>query len=163
MTTPVRCSQRLGVTIAALIFGPVFMVGPLGFCAWFVASGHLEWSTALLPVLALSASAFFAYHMTQNYHWVELDGGVVRGRKFWTRRLVAQPVSELEAIIPLGAVVRSVETVITDKLLGQVRGYELRFKRGPKIFLVRHDMKCADEFVTVLQAEWLAAKKPPTS
>ncbi len=154
MATPhenIRSEQRLVVTIAALIFGPMFMLGPAAIGVGMVIGTHFDgWSLLLLP-LCVGCSAFIAYHMFQNYQWVELDGDIIRGRRFWTREFVEREIDQISEIVPAGAVVKSIENAIADKLLGSVRGYEIRFQNGgPNIGLVRHDMANVDELIEAL-------------
>lgn len=146
--SPLRSQQRLIVTIVALIFGPLFMGGPL-----LLAVALLVFAPAYvgIPVALLlaGASCFFAYHMGQNYHWVELDGDVIRGRKFWTRRLVEQRLEDVTEILPLQAVAQhEAVNVVIDGITGAPnRGYEIRFTHGPRIGLIRWDMTDVDGFV----------------
>ncbi len=148
----------MGVTVAALVFGPAFMLGPIvlaDFILLNVPFGPGPFATA---IGALGATAFIGYHMLQNYQWVELDGDVIRGRRFWTRRLVEQRMDAIREVRCLGAAGRSIETLVADRLLGRVRGYEIRFERGPAIGLVRHDMAGVDEFIVALHARLAASR-----
>jgi hypothetical protein len=66
-TERIRSDERLAVTIAALIFGPLFILGPLagGICM-LVLEPLSVWSVlGAIPLCCLRA--FLAYHMTQNY------------------------------------------------------------------------------------------------
>jgi hypothetical protein len=109
-----------------------------------------------LALLLTLACGFFAYHMLQNYHWVELDGHVVRGRKFWTRRLVEQRVESITEVLPLQAAAKhELVNVLVDGICGAAnRGYEIRFREGPRIALVRWDMTDVDGFLLALRDRW---------
>ncbi len=148
----VRSKQRAIVTVAALIFGPVFMLGPAALGVLMLIYLWPDYMSVLGLLLMVGGSAFIAYHMLQNYHWVEFDGTCIRGRRFWTRRLVEQTVDDIVAIKPMGAVARSLETIITDKLLGSVRGFEIQFRHGPTIGLLRGDMAHVEELIEAVQA-----------
>ena len=159
--TYVRSDQRLAVTCAALILGPIFMVGPaaLGFaCA--IGTGFNSLSLLVLPCL-VAASAFITYHMLENYQWVELDGEFIRGRRFWTRQFVERRVDEISEIIPLGHAVKNVTNKLAAMFLGSVLGYKICFKEGgPTIELVRYDMTNVDALIAELIA--LTAKRRET-
>jgi hypothetical protein len=161
-TPPLRCKQRLAATIPALIFGPMFMVGPvvLGLVFFVLAAFGNDIKSVVLfalgGLLAFGASAFFAYHMLQNYHWVELDGGILRGQKFWTRRLVEQRVDDITEILPLQALAKHhTVNVLIDGITGTSnRGYEIRFRSGPKLTVIRWDMTDVDGFIEAVRNRW---------
>jgi hypothetical protein len=159
MSKIIRSDQRMAVTIAAMIFGPLFVLGPLALCALLLVKTFGVPAIALSP-LFVGLSAFFAYQMGQNFHWVEFDGKRVRGRKFWTRRFVDNDIGDATDIRPLGALARGNITVeLTDLILGPVRGYQIRFRSGPSIYLVRHDTKNVDALVVAIAKGILA--QPP--
>jgi hypothetical protein len=145
VTEPIRSYQRLATTIAALVFGPLFMLGPPAAGLCLLVFAPLSVTTVVAAIGLCCAGAFFAYHMTQSYQWVEFDGMRIRGRRFWTRRLVENTLADVRDIRVLGAVVRNTGTRVTDALLGPVRGYEIRFHHGPSINLIRLDMKNAEQ------------------
>lgn len=151
MPETIRTQQLLVVTIAALIFGPIFMLGPVigGICLLVFAK--LSLLTVSGALLLCFAGGFIAYHMTQNFQWVEFDGTHIRGKRFWTQRMVENTLDDVRDIRVLGAVVKNTVTTITDEILGSVRGWEIRFHNGPTIPIVRHDMKNADEFIAAVQ------------
>jgi hypothetical protein len=78
----IRSEQRLAVTIVALILGPLFMLGPAAAGVWGLISTEFKLVPFLGFAVMISLSAFITYHMTQNYHWVELDRDKIRGRRF---------------------------------------------------------------------------------
>jgi hypothetical protein len=135
------------------------LVGALALL-WFAPP-----ATGIPAALLLTlASWFFAYHMLQNYHWVELDGDLVRGRKFWTRKLVEQRVQDITEVVPLQAVAKhDLVNVLIDGISGVPnRGYEIRFREGPKIALVRWDMTDVDGFILALRDRWHEATPEET-
>lgn len=148
---PIRSEQRLAVTIVALILGPIFMIGPAALGLAIVMHAGLSIRSVPATIVLIAGSLFIAHHMLQNYHWVEFNGTSIRARRFWTRRLVEQRVDDLIEVRPLGAAVRNLTTAATDAILGRVRGWELRFKTGPSIGLVRYDMAKAEELVKAVQ------------
>jgi hypothetical protein len=107
--------------------------------------------TVVAAIVLYCASVFFAYHMTQNYQWVEFDGTNIRGRRFWTRRLVENALADVQEIRVLGAVVRNTVTSITDKLIGPARGYEICSYHGPSIAVIRLDMTNAEQLAEAVE------------
>jgi hypothetical protein len=108
-------------------------------------------ATVLGAIFLCCASAFFAYHMTQNYQWVEFDGTNIRGRRFWTRRLVENTLADVRETRVLGAVAHNTVTTFTDKLFGPVRGYEICFYHGPSIAVIRLDMRNAEQLAEAVE------------
>ena len=89
--------------------------------------------------------------MLSNFQWVELEGDIIRGRKFWTRRLIERQIQDIEEILPMGGIRKSVVTAAVDSVLGSIRGYEIRFDEGPSFFLMRTDMTDVDGFIRTLE------------
>jgi hypothetical protein len=159
----IRSEQRAIVTLVALMFGPLFMAGPavLGI-GYAISAGFSPRSLAALPV-ALAVSTFFAYHMLQNYHWVELDGETIRGRRFWTRRYVERRVGEIREVVPLVNPVKTAPVLAMDRMLGPNRGYEIRFEEGaPRITLVRGDMTNVQQLAEAVLARLPGAAIRPS-
>ncbi len=151
MAERIRSDQRLAATIAALIFGPLFMLGPVVGGIWILVRLGPDVLTVLGALVLCFAGVYLAYHATQNYQWVDFDGIRIRGRTFWTRRLVENTLEEVRDIRVLGATARGTVTSVTDAVLGPVRGWEIRFHHGPSIFLVRFDMKNAEQLVGAVE------------
>ena len=147
---PIRSERRLAISIVALIFGPILVLVPIGLGLFIFLGTKPSITSGALLLLFAGGSAFIAYHMLQNNHWVEFDGTCIRTRRFWTRQLIDQYLEDVVDIRALGAVACTSETIVIDKLLGPVRGYEIRFKSGPGISLMRGDMKRVDELVIAI-------------
>jgi hypothetical protein len=131
---------------------PAFDIGfqALAAGAKFVVGDFSGLSLLLLRV-CVGGSAFLAYHMFQTYQSVELDGDVIRGRRFWTRQYVERELDQSSEVVALEAVVKTIHTKIADKLLGSIRGYEIRFEDGGRrITLVRQDMANVDALIETL-------------
>jgi hypothetical protein len=86
-------------------------------------------------------SVLAAYFALQNYQWVEFDGLHIRGKRFWTRRLVEHSITDVQEIRSL-----------RDPLLGWVIGWEICFNQEPSVFLNR-DMKSAEQLIVAVT--WL--------
>jgi hypothetical protein len=164
-TAVIRCKHRLVVTMAALIFGPLLMGGPavLGLVFVGFALFGKDFPSALLWVagalLMFAVSGFIAYHMLQNYHWVELDGASIRGRRFWSRRLVEHRLEDITEIQPLQALAKHhTINVLIDGITGTSnRGYEIHFRSGPSLAVVRGDMPGVDGFIEAVRHRRLEA------
>jgi hypothetical protein len=86
---------------------------------------------------------------------VELDDGVIRGKKLLTRTVVERPLSDLVDAAALNSkAMGPLENALMDAVLKTSnRGYELRFRDGTKIGLVRGDMAGFEEFLGALAEE----------
>ncbi|WP_020471583.1 hypothetical protein [Zavarzinella formosa] len=123
----------LAIAVIALIFAPAEVSIP-------IASG------AVVFVLGLG------YAMSSSYQWVELDDGVIRGRKLLTRKIVEKPVAEIIGVASLNSKgMGPLENLVLDAFMKTSnRGYQLRFRDGTKLALVRGDMAGLDEFLIAL-------------
>jgi hypothetical protein len=152
MNEKIRCEQRLIVTVAMLVLGPFFMLVPILVGVAIL----IAYDYGLFGIFALAAffmlSLVIINRFFQNYHWIELDGPVIRGRTFWTRRLIEQHIDEISEIVPLYAQLNNYGTMAVDGHLGgPVRGYEIRFRNGGrKMGVLRLDMANADPFMQEL-------------
>jgi len=144
---------------------PVFVVLAMGCMTVFLAVPLIVAVVVLIfaPVnvsvwVALGAVAFvlcIGYAMSSSVQWVELDGGVLRWRGLLTRRVREKPVSELVDALPLNSkAMGPLENAVLDAVMKTSnRGYELRFRDGTKLGLIRGDMAGLDEFLDALDKE----------
>ena len=154
-----RSEQRLATTVAALLFGPLFMLGPA--VAGIFVFCFAPWATGV-PVAAglFAGSWYIASQMFENFHWVELDGNTLRGRKFWTRKLVEEKLSDLTEIVPLQAVLsHAKENLLIDWVTGTSnRGYLMRFSDGDVLAIIRFDMTGVDGIIAVVRQRWVSLR-----
>jgi hypothetical protein len=138
-----------------------FLGGPLVVAVFVIIFAPPNVSMYLAPG-AVVFFAIMAWAMSSSVQWVELDNGVLRARKLLTRRLVVHRVSDIVAVKPLNSnAMGPLENAVADAFMGTSnRGYELRFRDGSKLGLVRGDMAGLDEFLKVLAAE-IAARCGP--
>jgi hypothetical protein len=144
---------------------PVFVVMAAGCMTLFLvvplvaAALVLVFAPPTIAVwVALGAVAFvlvIGYAMSSSVQWVELDGDTLRWRGLLTRRVREKPVSELVDALPLNSnLMGPLENAILDAMMKTSnRGYELRFRDGTKLGLVRGDMAGLDEFLGALAEE----------
>jgi hypothetical protein len=144
---------------------PVFVVMAMGCLTLFLAL-PLVVAVAVLVVappnvsvwVALGSVAFVAvigYAMSSSVQWVELDDGVIRWRGLLTRRVREKPIKELVDAQPLHSnLMGPLENAVMDAMMKTSnRGFELRFRDGTKLGLVRGDMAGLDEFLGALAKE----------
>ena len=139
----------------------LFLLGPVIVAVLIAVFAPLDVSIFLAPG-AIAFAVIMAWAMSSSVQWVELDGGAIRARKLLTRRIVTHNVSDIVGIKPLNSnMMGPLENALADMMMGTSnRGYELRFRDGSKLGLVRGDMKGLDEFLLVLAAE-IAARCGP--
>jgi hypothetical protein len=146
-----RIKLRLPFIIMAVVCVLLFIALPIaiGVVVLLFAPPHVGIPVALG---AVAFSALMSWAMSSSYHWIEVQGDVIRGRKLLTRRIVERRVDEIVRILPLHSRGMSeLENAILDSLLKTSnRGYSLLFCDGQKIGLVRGDMAGLNDFLLVL-------------
>ncbi|MCX7666178.1 MAG: hypothetical protein N2112_11595 [Gemmataceae bacterium] len=149
--SPIHCQHRIAVSVMALIIAPLIILGLVGLSLWLLVNVAVQWSIPISIVLVTGAY-FFAQQLSHTYDWVEIEGDMIRGRKFWSRRLIERPLNQIIQVIPLKAIDSdSLENQVIDRLYKTTnRGYEIRFADGTKFFLIRGDMWGIDEFMNEL-------------
>lgn len=127
------------------------MLGPAVVGIGLALGSNFDLLSLVLLPCCFAGSVFITFHMLQNYEWVELDGELIRGRRFWTRELVEHRIDHITEIVPLGAAIKDVKSKITDYFIGSVRGYAIHFKDTHQtIGLIRHDMANVDALIAAL-------------
>ena len=71
---------------------------------------------------------FLATH--NDYRWVELDGITLRAKHLYTGRVIERSIGDIAGLRTIVYEVRTHAIVITEHLLGRVRGIEVRFRDG---------------------------------
>lgn len=152
---------------------PVFVVMAMGCMTLFLVLPLVVAAVVLVVArpgvsvwVALGSVAFVAvigYSMSSSVQWVELDGGVIRWRGLLTRRVREQPVSELVVALPLHSnLMGPLENAVLDAMMKTSnRGFELRFRDGTRLGLVRGDMAGLDEFLGELAKELARLRGKP--
>ncbi len=78
---------------------------------------------------ALAGFGTFVYLATHNdYRWVELEGNTLRAQHLYTGRTLERSIEEIDSLSTLVYQGRRIETVVIHKLLGRVKGIEVRFR-----------------------------------
>ena len=152
--TPHRIHLRPVFVVMAMGCFTLFLVVPLVVAVAVVVLAPANVSAYVAPGAVLFV-VLMAWAMSSSFQWVELDGGVIRGRRLLTRRMFEKPVAEIVSVKPLNSnAMGAAENFVLDAMMvTSNRGYELRFRDGSKLGLVRGDMKGLDDFLKALAAE----------
>lgn len=145
------CHHRIAIKIIALIFAPLIILGLIGISRFLLVNVAIGWSIPV-SILLVMLAYFFAQQLSHTYDWVEIEGDIIRGRKFWSRRLIERPLNQIIQVVPLGAIASdALENQVIDRLFKtKNRGYEIRCADGTKFTLIRGDMWGIDEFMIEL-------------
>lgn len=153
---PVRSELRFFALIASIVFGPLFVFGPIaiGVCLFLFASPNIGIPAGLA---LLACGCFVAYHLLQNFHWVEFANDRIRGRKFITRQGVDEPISELNSIVTLHGFRSPFPSYdVLAEYGGSApilcKGLEFRFNSGKKITVAVLDMTNVDALLSAVVA-----------
>ncbi len=149
---PLPCARlRLITLVVALTCFILLLVAPLVVA---VAVLILKPLVIAIPValIAVVFVAAAAYLMSSSNQWVELDGGIIRCRRLLTRKVVELKVSDIVNAQPIHTnYLSSNQNAFLDDLLETSnRGYQLFFRDGTRLPLIRLDMSGLDEFLGAL-------------
>jgi hypothetical protein len=108
-----------------------------------------------VALVILLIVALVGYAMSSSVQWVELDGGVFQWKTLLTRRVRQNQLCDLVDALPLHSnMMGPLENAVMDFLrTTSNRGFELRFRDGTRLGLVRGDMTGLDEFLGALAEE----------
>jgi hypothetical protein len=151
---PVRIRLRLPFVIMAVVCFALFLGGPLAIAVAVLLLAPAHVSVWVAPGCVAIVAAL-GYAMSSSYQWVEIAGGVIRGKKLLTRSVVERPLREIVRISPLNSrAMGPLENAIMDAAMKTSnRGYELRFQDGLKMGLVRGDVAGLDAFMRTLREQ----------
>ena len=95
----------------------------------------------LAGAAALAGFGALVYLATHNdYRWVELEGDTLRAKHLYTGRTIERSVGDIESLGTMVYQVRKAATVVMEKLLGRVKGIEIRFRdRRTPLRILRAD------------------------
>ena len=149
----VRCFLSQGRIIGQFIATGIAAALGVGLTVLFALTAPLPLS--LLGCAAtLMGFAVIVYLATRHdYRWVELDGNTLRAKHLYTGRTIERSVAEIGSLATMTYQVRRIETVVMEKLLGRIKGIEIRFRDGrTPLRIVRADpaMTNAKELIEAL-------------
>lgn len=103
---------------------------------------------------ALTGFGALVYLATHNdYGWVELEGNALRAGHLYSSRTIERTIGDIESLVTMAYLIRKIETLVIEKLLGRVKGVEVRFRdqRNP-IRILRADpaMTNAEELIKAI-------------
>jgi lipopolysaccharide export LptBFGC system permease protein LptF len=135
----------------AVGFSALFLGGPLAVAVLVLIFAPFSVAVWVAPA-SIAFAAVLVYAMSSSNQWVELNDGVIRAKRLVTRQVVTRHIRDIVAIKDLNsALMGPLENLVLDALMKTSnRGYELRFRDGTKIGLVRGDMAGLDEFLVAL-------------
>ena len=163
MANPCAKLRPIPLAVAVTCF-LTFVVAPLAVAVGFLILA--PWDVGIPVTLGVAALvALLGYGMSSSVHWVELDGGIIRGRRLFTRRPIELRVCDIveahgSRTIPMDPL----ENAVLDFMLqSRDPGFVLIFRDGTKIPLVKADMTGLAAFFGQLAAqikcEWTAAER----
>lgn len=96
---------------------------------FFVGSFYTLWPLSIFAALAtlISLTIWLLVVCRNDYHWIELEHDTLRAKRLFWGGEVVRPLNEVIALDTLYHEVSTTETLIAEKLLGRVRGIEIRF------------------------------------
>ena len=105
--------------------------------AWALAF-PLNLLGATATLLTFAAVLYLATH--NDFRWVELDGDIIRARRLYAAHIVERRIEEIDSLSTMVLRLRRHETVVIERLLGRVKGIEIRFTdRRTPIRVLRAD------------------------
>jgi hypothetical protein len=152
--TSARIRLRLPFVLMAVACFALFLGGPLAVALTVLLLAPLAVSVWVTPGCVVSV-AVLGWAMSSSYQWVEIRRGVIRGKKLLTRAVVERPVGEIVRVTPLHSQLMGplANAVMDAALRTSNRGYELRFRDGLRLGLVRGDMAGLDDFMEALRQQ----------
>ncbi len=143
-----RVRFRLPFLVLAVVCFALFLGSPMGVAVAVLLLAPLSVGV-WLALCCLGFVAALGYALSSSYQWVELQSDVIRGRKLLTWRFVEGPVADVVRVTPLHSA--AMGPLANAALETSDRGYELRFRDGLKMGLLRGDMAGRDPFTAVLR------------
>lgn len=125
-----RSECRLVIVILNILLSPVLVLGPFVMVAYSYVNSGFD-NSIIKWILLCFFSAFIGYHMSQNYHWVEIRGVNIIAKRFWTRKIVEHPISEIK----------------------EIKGNRIFFNNSDVIALIKYDMTNVDNFIKTLKEQ----------
>ena len=126
----VRCFFSRGRVVGQYIATAIVSTLGLGFAVLFALAMTMPLNL-LGCAAALAGFGAFVYLATHHdYRWVELEGNTIRAKHLYTGRIIERSVEEIECLGTMVYQVKQLATVVMEKLLGRVKGIEIRFRDG---------------------------------
>lgn len=152
MNDPIPCVRLrpviFGVAVAIIL---LLLVGPFVAAAYVFTVAPVGLGIAAV-VGAVVVAGLSGRVMARSVHWVELDGDVIRERRLLTRKMVEHRVADIVDAKPIHTdYLGPTQNAVLDFLLDTSnRGYQLVFRDGSRIALIRADMSGLDPFLGAL-------------
>ena len=124
----VRCFFSTGRVIGQYIGTAIVSSLGLGFAVLFALTmaAPLSWLACTAALMGFGVLVYLATH--HDYRWVELEGNTIRAKHLYTGRVIERSVADIECLGTIVYQVKQLATVVMEKLLGRVKGVEIRFR-----------------------------------
>jgi hypothetical protein len=157
-----RVRLRPIVIAVVVCFMLVFLVWPLAAAVVAMVVSPLEIGI-LVALVAVAFAAVAGYLMSRGLLWVELDGEVIRERRLLTRKIIEHRVEDIIDAKPIDTdCLGETQNAILDFLLDtKNRGYQLFFRDGSRLALIRADLSGLDPFLVALADQIRAVRDQP--
>jgi hypothetical protein len=136
----VRCFFSTGRVVGQYIGTAIVSLLGIGFAVLFAftMSSPLNWLAAAASLMGFGAFVYLATH--HDRRWVELEGDTIRAKHLYTGRVIERSVAEIESLGTLVAPVADISTLVVERLLGRIKGIEIRFRdRRTPLRIMRAD------------------------
>jgi hypothetical protein len=104
-----------------------------------------------LAITFIGMSVYITFLLWSRFQWFELDGDVLPGKRALTRTTYEWPWSDIVSIEPYIGLLRF--RIVRKELKISDFGYEVRFRVGKRLRLIRSDIKRLDEFVATIKEQ----------
>lgn len=119
--SPARIAGQYIATAVVILVAVAIMV----FLLW-LAKPPLSYFGCLVTALCF---ALFVYWATKDdYYTIELDGDELRAKHLYTGRVITRRVPEIEKLTSVVQHGGTIETAVTQQLLGRIKGMEIWFR-----------------------------------
>lgn len=152
MADPIPCVRLRPVIFGvAVTISLLLLVGPFAAAAYVFTIAPVGLGVVAL-VGAVAVAGLCGRLLARSVHWVELDGDVIRERRFLTRRIIEHRVADIVDAKPIHTdFLGKTQNAVLDFLLDTSnRGYQLFFRDGSRLALIRADMSGLDPFLGAL-------------
>jgi hypothetical protein len=126
----VRASLLASRAFGQYLFTALVSCLGLGLAALYGLTSPYPWNLvgAVAPLLLVG---WLVWYATRNdYRWIELSGDRLTARHLYAVRTVVRTLNEVEDLLTVVLLARTATVALTEKVLGRVRGVQVRFRDG---------------------------------
>jgi hypothetical protein len=126
----VRCFFSTGRVVGQYIGTAIVSLLGLGFAMMFALAMTMPLNLLACAAALAGFGAFVFLATHHDYRWVELEGSAIRAKHLYTGRVIERSVEDIECLGTMVYQVKTLSTVAMEKLLGRIKGIEIRFRDG---------------------------------